>query len=89
MLNPPSHLRSANIAKRDVPYAWDEWNIKAYYWDIDPAEFTKLDALTNQANLGLPGYEKVTVSKGPGKGIIVRGQGWVSVDKSNYKQYSF
>ncbi|APR39847.1 autoinducer 2 ABC transporter substrate-binding protein [Paraburkholderia sp. SOS3] len=43
----------------------------------------------NGANLGLPGYEKVTVSKGPGKGIIVRGQGWVSVDKSNYKQYSF
>jgi simple sugar transport system substrate-binding protein len=43
----------------------------------------------NGANLGLPGYEKVTVSKGPGKGVIVRGQGWVSVDKSNYKQYSF
>jgi simple sugar transport system substrate-binding protein len=43
----------------------------------------------NGTNLGLPGYEKVTVTKGPGKGIIVRGQGWVSVDKSNYKQYSF
>jgi simple sugar transport system substrate-binding protein len=43
----------------------------------------------NGADLGLPGYEKVTVSKGPGKGIIVRGQGWVSVDKSNYKQYNF
>jgi simple sugar transport system substrate-binding protein len=43
----------------------------------------------NGANLGLPGYEKVTVTKGPGKGIIVRGQGWVSVDKSNYKQYNF
>ncbi|CAM2170869.1 simple sugar transport system substrate-binding protein [Paraburkholderia sacchari] len=43
----------------------------------------------NGANLGLPGYEKVTVSKGPGKGMIVRGQGWVSVDKSNYKQYNF
>jgi simple sugar transport system substrate-binding protein len=43
----------------------------------------------NGANLGLPGYEKVTVTKGPGKGVIVRGQGWVSVDKSNYKQYNF
>ncbi|MGF6724695.1 simple sugar transport system substrate-binding protein [Paraburkholderia sp. GAS41] len=40
-------------------------------------------------NLGIPGYTKVTVSKGPGKGIIVRGQGWVDVDKSNYKNYSF
>lgn len=50
-----------------------------------------LDGKTVQSgmNLGLPGYEKVTVSKGPGKGVIVRGQGWVSVDKSNYKQYNF
>jgi simple sugar transport system substrate-binding protein len=31
----------------------------------------------------------VTVEKGPGKGIIVRGQGWVNVDKTNYKQYNF
>jgi simple sugar transport system substrate-binding protein len=29
------------------------------------------------------------VSKGPGKGIIVRGTGWVDVDKTNYKQYPF
>ncbi len=43
----------------------------------------------NGDNLGLPGYTKVTVTKGPGKGIIVRGQGWVDVDKSNYKQYPF
>ena len=34
-----------------------------------------------------PGYTKVTVSKGPGKGVIVRGQAGSSVDKSNYKQY--
>ena len=40
-------------------------------------------------DLGIPGYTKVTVTKGPGKGIIVRGQGWVNVDKSNYRQYPF
>ncbi|HTJ93446.1 MAG TPA: autoinducer 2 ABC transporter substrate-binding protein [Pararobbsia sp.] len=45
--------------------------------------------VTNGMDLGLPGYNKVTVSKGPGKGIIVRGQGWVNVDKSNYKNYPF
>jgi simple sugar transport system substrate-binding protein len=43
----------------------------------------------NGDDLGLPGYNKVTVTKGPGKGIIVRGQGWVNVDKSNYKNYTF
>jgi simple sugar transport system substrate-binding protein len=37
----------------------------------------------------MPGYEKVVFSKGPGKGLIARGQGWVSVDKTNYKQYNF
>ena len=45
--------------------------------------------VTDGMDLGLPGYNKVTVSKGPGKGIIVRGQGWVNVDKSNYKNYTF
>jgi simple sugar transport system substrate-binding protein len=43
----------------------------------------------NGADLGIVGYNKVTVSKGPGKGIIVRGAGWVDVDKTNYKQYPF
>jgi len=31
----------------------------------------------------------VTVEKGPGKGMIIRGAGWVRVDKANYKQYNF
>ncbi len=43
------------------------------------------------ADLGITGYNKnkVTVSKGPGKGVIVLGTGWVDVDKTNYKQYNF
>jgi simple sugar transport system substrate-binding protein len=45
--------------------------------------------VTDGADLGVPGYTKVTVSKGPGKGVIVRGTGWVDVDKTNYKQYPF
>ena len=40
-------------------------------------------------NLGVKGYGNVKVSKGPGKGVIVTGQAWVDVDKSNYKQYPF
>jgi len=45
--------------------------------------------VTNGMDLGLPGYNKLQVTKGPGRGIIVRGQGWIDVDKSNYKQYAF
>ncbi len=46
-------------------------------------------AIVNGADLGVKGYERVTVTKGPGAGVIVKGQAWVDVDKSNYKQYPF
>ena len=45
--------------------------------------------ITNGMNLGVKGYEKVQVAKGPGKGVVIKGQAWVSVDKSNYKNYPF
>lgn len=40
-------------------------------------------------DLGVPGYDNVTVKQGPGKGIIVTGQAWIDVDKNNYKDYPF
>jgi simple sugar transport system substrate-binding protein len=39
--------------------------------------------------MGVKGYNKVSVKKGPGVGVIVTGQAWVEVDKNNYKQYAF
>jgi simple sugar transport system substrate-binding protein len=45
--------------------------------------------IINGMDMGVPGYNKVTVTKGPGVGIIVTGQAWVEVDKSNYKKYAF
>lgn len=45
--------------------------------------------ITNGMDMGVPGYHKVIVTKGPGAGIIVTGQAWVEVDKSNYKKYPF
>lgn len=46
-------------------------------------------SITNGADLGVKGYRQITVSKGPGRGVIVRGQAWIDVDQSNYKQYPF
>ncbi len=40
-------------------------------------------------NLGIKGYEKVSVTKGPGAGKIIRGNAFVDVDKSNYKNFPF
>jgi len=47
------------------------------------------ESITNGMDLGVKGYERVTVSKGPGRGVIVRGAAWIDVDRSNYKQYPF
>jgi simple sugar transport system substrate-binding protein len=46
-------------------------------------------AITNGMNLGIKGYEKVSVTKGPGSGKIIRGSAFVDVDKSNYKNFPF
>lgn len=45
--------------------------------------------ITDGMDLGVKGYEKVKVTKGAGSGVVVKGQAWVDVDKSNYKQYPF
>jgi len=45
--------------------------------------------ITDGMDMGVPGYTKVSVKKGPGVGVIVTGQAWIEVDKTNYKQYAF
>ncbi len=45
--------------------------------------------ITNGMDLGVKGYNKVSVTKGKGKGMIVRGNAFVDVDKANYKSYPF
>lgn len=45
--------------------------------------------ITDGMDMGVTGYNKVTVKKGPGVGVIMTGQAWVEVDKSNYKKYAF
>jgi simple sugar transport system substrate-binding protein len=68
------------------------------FWDPKDAGFAMnkiakmlLDGKTvqNGMDLGVKGYNQVSVSKGPGNGIVVKGQAWVDVDKANYKQYPF
>lgn len=45
--------------------------------------------LTNGMNLGVKGYEKVSVTKGPGVGYLIVGNAMVIADKSTYKNYLF
>jgi simple sugar transport system substrate-binding protein len=68
------------------------------FWDPKDAGYV-MNVLTKMAmegveikdgmDLGVPGYNNIKVTKGPGKGIIVRGQAWVGVDKTNYKNFPF
>ena len=45
--------------------------------------------LTDGMDLGVEGYEKVTVTKGAGEGMLVVGNGMVLADKATYKDYLF
>ncbi|PNY79484.1 autoinducer 2 ABC transporter substrate-binding protein [Deinococcus koreensis] len=45
--------------------------------------------ITTGMDLGVKGYNKVTVSKGRGNAQIIRGNAFVDVDKGNYKNYPF
>ena len=45
--------------------------------------------LTNGMSLGVKGYEKVSITKGPGTGVLIVGNAMVIADKSTYKNYLF
>ncbi|KTQ97516.1 MULTISPECIES: substrate-binding domain-containing protein [Aureimonas] len=69
-----------------------------FFWDPKDAGYVMnvvanmvLDGkeVTDGMDLGVPGYNKVSVKKGPGKGVIVQGEAWVDVDKASYKNYPF
>lgn len=45
--------------------------------------------VTDGMSLGVPGYEKVKVTKGPGEGLLIVGNGMVLADKNTYKEYLF
>ncbi len=45
--------------------------------------------VTNGMDLGVEGYNKVTVTKGAGNGLLVVGNGMVLVDKATYKEHLF
>ncbi|WP_062015122.1 substrate-binding domain-containing protein [Aureimonas sp. AU4] len=45
--------------------------------------------ITDGMDLGVEGYNKVSVRKGPGEGVLVIGNGMVLADKSNYQEHLF
>ncbi|NLS07000.1 autoinducer 2 ABC transporter substrate-binding protein [Rhizobium sp. P32RR-XVIII] len=45
--------------------------------------------VTDGMDLGVEGYSKVTVKKGPGAGLLVIGNGMVLADKATYKDHLF
>ena len=45
--------------------------------------------VTDGMDLGVEGYNKVSVKKGPGKGLLILGNGMVLADKATYKEHLF
>jgi simple sugar transport system substrate-binding protein len=86
------------LPKDTGPYLESGAVNQIFFWDPKDAGYVmnkvsemvlKGEEIKDGVNLGVPGYEKMTVIKGPGKGIIMQGQAWVDVDKSNYKKFPF
>lgn len=86
------------LPKDTGPYLESGAVNQIFFWDPKDAGYVmnkvadmvlKGEEIKDGANLGVPGYEKMTVLKGPGKGIIIQGQAWVDADKSNYKNFPF
>lgn len=86
------------LPKDTGPYLESGAVNQIFFWDPKDAGYVmnkvsemvlKGEEIKDGVNLGVPGYEKMTVIKGPGKGIIMQGQAWVDVDKANYKQFPF
>jgi simple sugar transport system substrate-binding protein len=67
---------------------WDPKDA-GYVMNILANKVMKGEEITDGMDLGVSGYNKVSVTKGPGEGVIVRGQAWVDVTKDNYKDYPF
>ncbi|WP_273793805.1 autoinducer 2 ABC transporter substrate-binding protein [Brucella anthropi] len=86
------------LPKDTGPYLESGAVDQIFFWDPKDAGYLmnkvadlvlKGEEIEDGMNLGVPGYEKMTVIKGPGKGIIIQGQAWVDADKSNYKNFPF
>ena len=45
--------------------------------------------VTDGTDLGVEGYNKVSVKQGPGKGLLILGNGMVLADKATYKEHLF
>jgi simple sugar transport system substrate-binding protein len=86
------------LPKDTGPYLESGAVDQIFFWDPKDAGYVmnkvsdlvlKGEEIKDGIDLGVPGYEKMTVIKGPGKGIIIQGQAWVDADKSNYKDFPF
>jgi simple sugar transport system substrate-binding protein len=86
------------LPKDTGPYLESGAVDQIFFWDPKDAGYVmnkvadlvlKGEEIKDGMDLGVPGYEKMTVIKGPGKGVIMQGQAWVDVDKSNYKNFPF
>lgn len=86
------------LPKDSGPYLKSGAVNRIYFWDPKDAGYVMnvvskmvLDGkpITDGMDLGVPGYNAVKVTKGPGKGILIQGQAWVDVGKDDFAKYPF
>ncbi len=72
----------------DLAMAWDPATA-GYACMVVAYKLIKGEQITDGMNLGVPGYEKIVLRKGPNGVPVIYGSAWIKMDASNMDQYPF
>jgi simple sugar transport system substrate-binding protein len=72
----------------DLAMAWDPATA-GYACNVIALKVLKGEPITDGMDLGVPGYEKIKLTKGPNGVPLIYGSAWLEMDKTNADQYDF
>ena len=72
----------------DLAMAWDPATA-GYACNVVAYKLLKGEAITDGMDLGVPGYEKIIIRKGPNGVDVIFGAAWIKMDATNMADYPF
>lgn len=72
----------------DLAMAWDPMTA-GYAANVVALKVINKEPITDGMNLGVPGYEKIKLAKGPNGVDVIYGNAWIKIDANNASDYPF
>lgn len=72
----------------DLAMGWDPADA-GYACNAVLLKLVKGEEIYDGMDLGLPGFEKITLTKGPNGAPVIYGNAWIKIDKDNMMDYDF